>query len=414
MKIKRTVNGQEMAFELTPEELRCAHAKFQLEHDILDVESFFDGMALHEVFFHYGFDNWDALRSYYTPIAFRMRELIDEEDVSFCAARQQAITEILPKVETRKQLILPRATIDRYNALMEADKVDYEKENIEVYSIVERWTVPFHNGYEVDIKVCSNSAEDADLWCEAVLFRNGAQVSCTDAEYTLDGSWTLCFEDDLFFIVEVDCPEAEKDTVASVTGVLIDPERGIAERKTVVDTLDEHYKMLRCQTIDINTRYIGDSETPFSVVNDQDGRFRDLLLGSATTSANNLAYYGPIFVCSRNGSSLASLSDEEVDYVLRHVRGVFYPNSEEKTIRYCPVLKDVEVCPQSYRNTMRSELTTDGANISDRVLTMVSMAYNSLMNMGQEDDAKNMAAEVKACSNDTEATAIVRKYVHFI
>lgn len=416
MKIKRTVNGQEMEFELSPEELRCAHAEKQLETDMLDIENVFDHMTENEVFFHYGIPSWDELRAYYPAIAFRMREMIDEEDVSFCAAREQAINETLPKVENKKKLILPRETIDRYNALMKANKVDYEKEEIDVHSIVERWSVPFHNGYEVDIKVCSNSNEDGDLWCEAVLFRNGVQVSCTDAEYVLNGQWTLYFEDDLFFIVEVDCKESEKikegknAVEKTISGVFIDPENGIAEKRTIVKdgTCQPYYDLLRCDTIDFYTRFIGRSNQPFSVVVDDNGSLYEERWVSGVTKDLTAALYGPVFICNCTGSVEFSLSDAEAEYLLMHVVKLATASHPAGA----PALRGVEMFSQKDTEALKMAAGNAPVLNDPALIEMLSIARGLMINMGEDKEVEEMLKRIASCTSVPEAIGIINQYVH--
>lgn len=90
----------------------------------------------------------------------------------------------------KKILSIPVAEVQRYNALMQASSVDYEAEDISRYATVCSWTVPFGDGYEADVKVCSSDTNDP-LWCEIVLFKNGSEVSCTDTCEDLIGTWTL-------------------------------------------------------------------------------------------------------------------------------------------------------------------------------------------------------------------------------
>lgn len=107
----------------------------------------------------------------------------------------------------KKTLILTKETIDMYHALMQAKHVDYEKEKIAKYETVVAWGVAFDEGYDVDIKVCASNNGDP-LWCEAVLFLNGSEVSCTDVADELVGTWEL-FDGEKVFQVDVKVEEVK-------------------------------------------------------------------------------------------------------------------------------------------------------------------------------------------------------------
>lgn len=88
------------------------------------------------------------------------------------------------------ELAIPKSIINKYNNLMSVETLNYEQNDIPRYETIESWTVNFGNGYEADLKVCSSDYGDP-LWCEAVLFKDGYERSCTDAEEMLDGDWDL-------------------------------------------------------------------------------------------------------------------------------------------------------------------------------------------------------------------------------
>lgn len=100
-----------------------------------------------------------------------------------------------------KILYIPAKAINNYNALMRPDKesVDYKKQDIPRYELIEKWTVDFGNGYEVDIKVCSSDYGDP-LWCEGVLFFHGSEVSCTDVSDELTGEYSFEIQGEKFAV----------------------------------------------------------------------------------------------------------------------------------------------------------------------------------------------------------------------
>lgn len=112
--------------------------------------------------------------------------------------------ERMKKVSSTINLVLkiPAEQIDTYNRLMAAEKLDYEKNDIQRFSTVNSWTVNAGEGYEIDVKICSSNDGDP-LWCEAVLFLNGCEQVCSDVEDQLDGEWNL-EANDISFILTVE------------------------------------------------------------------------------------------------------------------------------------------------------------------------------------------------------------------
>lgn len=104
-------------------------------------------------------------------------------------------------MEKHFDLFIPRDVAKKYNSLMSIDTLDYENNDIPRYSTIASWNVNCGDGYEVDLKVCSSDNGDP-LWCEAVLFKDGSERSCTDIEEVLDGDWELC-TDDIYFNIHV-------------------------------------------------------------------------------------------------------------------------------------------------------------------------------------------------------------------
>lgn len=74
------------------------------------------------------------------------------------------------------------------------------------------FTADFGNGYEMDVKICG--AENDSAWTEAVLFHNGAQVSCTEPADDFLGEWEL--EDDGTVFKVIIEPEIELSNAISV------------------------------------------------------------------------------------------------------------------------------------------------------------------------------------------------------
>lgn len=93
-------------------------------------------------------------------------------------------------------LELPKSEIEKWNGYISKDFVDYDAEGFAELSTVWSKTVKFSDGFEIDLKVCTNNREDGDLWSEAVLFdENGSEYSCTDCCYGIDGDFELSWFD---------------------------------------------------------------------------------------------------------------------------------------------------------------------------------------------------------------------------
>lgn len=60
------------------------------------------------------------------------------------------------------------------------------------------WSASFGNGFEMDIKLCGANEETA--WTEAVLFRDGYEVACTDCMDTILGEWEIDYNDVVYIV----------------------------------------------------------------------------------------------------------------------------------------------------------------------------------------------------------------------
>ena len=73
----------------------------------------------------------------------------------------------------------------------------------ETYSVTAR----FDDGIEMDIKLCGvqfQEDEDNLPWTEAVLFKNGTEVMCSEPEDEFFGEWMLTYGQDCY-IVNIPC-----------------------------------------------------------------------------------------------------------------------------------------------------------------------------------------------------------------
>ena len=55
------------------------------------------------------------------------------------------------------------------------------------------WSASFGNGFEMDIKLCG--ADEEVAWTEAVLFKDGYELACTDCMDTILGEWEIDYDD---------------------------------------------------------------------------------------------------------------------------------------------------------------------------------------------------------------------------
>lgn len=119
-----------------------------------------------------------------------------------------------------------------------------------------------------------------------------------------------------------------------ITGVLIKTDKtgngkNTAARISFDDELDNYYKYLECDCIDIIKRPIGGKE--FTIVCDDMGwrRPRPLLSAISYSGKQDEMLVGNLFVCSSSGPNLKSLTPEECEYVISCMHNVFADNSNK-------------------------------------------------------------------------------------
>ena len=87
MKIRRSINGENMEIELTQAEMWSAYEEQQHKFDISDIDAVFD-------YEEYGFSEAEA-DGIIEEMACRMRRYIDKYDCDLAYARDEAISDIL-------------------------------------------------------------------------------------------------------------------------------------------------------------------------------------------------------------------------------------------------------------------------------------------------------------------------------
>lgn len=122
-----------------------------------------------------------------------------------------------------------------------------------------------------------------------------------------------------------------------ITGLYVNPQKNIAEARTIEDRLESFYKLLECGCIDIVTRQIGGRA--FSIVCDDEGTFKDDPYISAAGMTGVAQLVGPLFVVSADNADgdLVGLSDSEIRYLLRHIIRVQTKKHKEITAVLFPV-----------------------------------------------------------------------------
>lgn len=106
-----------------------------------------------------------------------------------------------------------------------------------------------------------------------------------------------------------------------ITGILIDTVANTAKAVTLDDTLEAYYSALNCSCIDIVDRTIGASEKHFTIVCDDEGLLKTAPCISAVSDLCEPMLVGNLFITDfdHDTGNLASLSEQELEYVLDHV-----------------------------------------------------------------------------------------------
>lgn len=94
----------------------------------------------------------------------------------------------------RKEIKITKALADEINHLLTEVDEDFGED------LTITKTAVFDNGFEMDIKCCG--CLDDVAWTEAVLFRNGSEVCCTEPCDEFLGEWE-CTNDINTYVVNV-------------------------------------------------------------------------------------------------------------------------------------------------------------------------------------------------------------------
>ena len=103
--------------------------------------------------------------------------------------------------------------------------------------------------------------------------------------------------------------------------------------------IDEWYKILGCELVEMPVRYI--NGRPFTIICDEEGAYRKDCRISAIDSCGKVMLVGPLLICKEDKQSdcgqITELTDSDIAFIKRHVRRVptrSYPDG-------CLMLTDV-------------------------------------------------------------------------
>lgn len=80
-------------------------------------------------------------------------------------------------------------TIQRY--INATEEKDFQGEDDTII-----YTATFPNDIEMDVKCCG--CNDENSWCEAVLFKKGVEINCSEVEDDFFGEWELEYDGDTY------------------------------------------------------------------------------------------------------------------------------------------------------------------------------------------------------------------------
>lgn len=109
-----------------------------------------------------------------------------------------------------------------------------------------------------------------------------------------------------------------------ITGVLVDVENKKTEVLEALDTLDNWYKLLDCNTIDIVSRRIGNTKDYFKIICDEEGLYKNNPRIAAIDNFGHTMLVGNIFITGpvdRDGN-LTSLSDADVRHIKKNIKNI--------------------------------------------------------------------------------------------
>lgn len=148
-----------------------------------------------------------------------------------------------------RNIYLPRAEVNHAAHLCAYQPVD-ESECFSEKEPPITYTAEFPNGYSVDVKVCGVPFEENGCntaWTEAVLFKNGFEVCCTEPCEGLLGPWVLT-DGDKEFTVNVFC----KEDIEKMDPIILLVGPSGSGKSTIADILEKQFN--KKQVVSYTTR----------------------------------------------------------------------------------------------------------------------------------------------------------------
>lgn len=115
-----------------------------------------------------------------------------------------------------KNLFIKGSEMDRINQLLHEEPKSASDCMGEDETII--YTVDFPNDMSVDVKVCGVQFEEGSdnlPWTEAVLFKAGYEISCTEPAEEIKGEWILYDGEDEYVVNVQEIPRAPGHTEAA-------------------------------------------------------------------------------------------------------------------------------------------------------------------------------------------------------
>lgn len=111
---------------------------------------------------------------------------------------------------------------------------------------------------------------------------------------------------------------SNSQNIKKLFGVLVKPKECSVIKTEIPADLSGYYEAIDCDCIDIVTRTINGKS--FAIICDDEGLLKEKPAPSAIDKDGNTMLVGNIFVCNSDGENLASLSEEEAEFIIDNAR----------------------------------------------------------------------------------------------
>ena len=130
----------------------------------------------------------------------------------------------------------------------------------------------------------------------------------------------------------------------TITGVLVDVTRtGRVTKVVFEDNLENIYKLLDVDLIDVATRKIGDRVHDFIV--DDEGLLKGGAIPSVLDTNKEPMLVGNVLIVNSNEEGeFTSLTDEDIENLEQHLGGITFYDENREEDRSAIVVADVEYC----------------------------------------------------------------------